>query len=183
MTERESPDRGNVQRQLALFEVARQARGKDMAEIRGMISSAFARRQLPNPPGPWLDAAATEAHYGEPYIVDLPAAVAVDELLPVSDPNLEATLSSRRRVRQAEGLPTGLTQKPRAAAPSTAPADTTEAGAVPPGLVTVRAIVAGAIGLTLVLAAVEIIRAISRSHTDAVHGSPGVLWTAGGDLP
>ncbi|MBT2550430.1 hypothetical protein [Arthrobacter sp. ISL-65] len=62
----------NVQRQLAIFEVARNAGDKSMAEIRQMLRAAFTRRGLTSRPIPWLEAMASEAFYGKPYIVDMP---------------------------------------------------------------------------------------------------------------
>ncbi|NKX49647.1 hypothetical protein HER39_03450 [Arthrobacter deserti] len=121
--------RQNVQRQLAIVEVARRARGRSMPEIKQMLMEAFARRRLPGPQGTWLDAVAAEASYGKAYIVDLVSARTARRVLPGG---------------------TGRT-------------DGRRAGAGPDeGLAAVRAIVAGAVGLTLAVTAVMVIRAARR---------------------
>lgn len=98
-----SPARSeNVQRQLAIFDVARKAHGRSLPEIKKMLTDAFARRGLSRQPGPWLDAVASEALYGEPYIVDLPAAVAADTEVNAADPQIHEALR-RRRVLRASG--------------------------------------------------------------------------------
>lgn len=90
---------GNVQRQLAIFDVVKRAPGKSLSEIKGMLAKAFAERGLTRQPGPWLDAVASDASLGKTYIVDLPAAVAADSIETVPDPKLEAALSERRILR------------------------------------------------------------------------------------
>ncbi|MGO4493357.1 hypothetical protein AB4Y86_14870 [Arthrobacter sp. 2YAF22_2] len=103
----------NVQRQLAIFDVVKQAPGKSLSEIKAMLSKAFAERGLSRQPGPWLDAVASDAAFGKTYIVDLPAAVAADSIETVPDQHLEAALQERRILRSEsiteaqkyEGLP------------------------------------------------------------------------------
>ncbi len=91
----------NVQRQLAIFDVVRRAPGKTLSEVKAMLTEAFADRGLPRQPGPWLDAVASEASAGKPYIVDLPAAVAADSITAAPDRLVRATLGERRLLRQA----------------------------------------------------------------------------------
>ncbi|MFD1213895.1 hypothetical protein ACFQ36_17805 [Arthrobacter sp. GCM10027362] len=135
----DSAERPNTQRQLAIFEVARRARGRTMPEIKRMLLKAFSRRRLPGPQETWLDAVASEASYGQPYIVDLPAAEAAARSLEDPGPQPGGTTG------------TGRPRARRRAAP-----DRNE------GLAAVRAIVAGAIALTAAAAVVMIIRAGRR---------------------
>lgn len=103
-----NPDR--VQQQLAIFDVVRRARGKTLAEVKTMLTKAFAERGLPRQPALWLDAVASEAAYGKPYIVDLPAAVAADSITSAPDPKVEEILRDRRQLRSesdTEGGETG----------------------------------------------------------------------------
>ncbi|MDQ0754654.1 hypothetical protein [Arthrobacter sp. B3I4] len=92
-----NPDR--VQQQLAIFDVVRRARGKSLAEVKTMLTKAFADRGLPRQPDLWVDAVASEAAYGKPYIVDLPAAVAADSITNAPDPKVEEILRDRRQLR------------------------------------------------------------------------------------
>lgn len=94
-----NPD--NVQRQLAIFDVVRRARGKTLSEVKAMLTNAFAERGLSRQPEPWLDAVAAEASYGKPYIVDLPAAVAADSITSAPDRLVEARLGERRLLRES----------------------------------------------------------------------------------
>ena len=94
-----SPD--NVQRQLAIFDVVRRARGKTLSEVKAMLTEAFAERGLSRQPEPWLDAVAAEASYGKPYIVDLPAAVAADSITSAPDRLVETRLGERRLLRES----------------------------------------------------------------------------------
>lgn len=89
----------NVQRQLAIFDVVRRAPGKTLAEVKAMLTKAFAERGLPRQPELWLDAVASEAAYGKPYIVDLPSAVAADSITSAPDPHVEDILRERRDLR------------------------------------------------------------------------------------
>ncbi|WP_284976802.1 hypothetical protein [Arthrobacter sp. efr-133-TYG-104] len=67
-----------LQLQLAIFDVAKGAQGKSLETIMASRRSAFAARGVKSPPTTWLEAVASSASYGTPYIVDLPAAVAAD---------------------------------------------------------------------------------------------------------
>jgi len=165
MVETDPMGRRNVQRQLAIFDVARRARGKSMPEIRQMLREAFASRRLPAPPGSWLDAAAAEAYYGEPYIVDLPAAVAADTAEDAPDPQVQQTLAKRRRLRRAEGLPAGNDSGAGAAragggrgapGPASTRARRLGAGAVPAAA---RSLAAGAVVLAVAAAVVLAVHA------------------------
>jgi hypothetical protein len=89
----------NVQRQLAIFDVVRRASGKTLAEVKAMLRKAFAERGLSRHPELWLDAVASEAAYGKPYIVDLPSAVAADSITSAPDPDVEDILRERRDLR------------------------------------------------------------------------------------
>jgi len=89
----------NVQRQLAIFDVVRRARGKTSTEIKRMLAKAFAERGLAKQPGPWMDAVASEAAYGKTYIVDLPAAVAAESITTAPDPHVAETLRERGVLR------------------------------------------------------------------------------------
>ncbi|GAA5189729.1 hypothetical protein GCM10023346_05140 [Arthrobacter gyeryongensis] len=92
----------NVQRQLAIFDVVRRARGKSLPQIKAMLTKAFTERGLSRQPGAWLDAVASEAAYGKPYIVDLPAAVAANSIAAAPDPQVEDDLRKRGILRRSE---------------------------------------------------------------------------------
>lgn len=100
-----------VQLQLAIFEVTQVARGKSLGEIQQMLRAAFSRRGVEPPSGIWLDSVASAAFYGEPYIVDLPAAVAADGVVPAPNEKVRRRLASRRRLRQ-QRLPAGIFPSP-----------------------------------------------------------------------
>lgn len=100
-----------VQLQLAIFEVTQDARGKSLGEIRQMLLAAFSRRGVEPPTGIWLDSVASAAFYGEPYIVDLPAALAADGVVPAPNEKVRSRLASRRRLRQ-QRLPAGIFPSP-----------------------------------------------------------------------
>lgn len=100
-----------LQLQLAIFEVTPAAQGKSLDEIQSMLRSAFAARGVESPPGTWLDSVASSVFYGEPYIIDLPAAVAADNTMPAPSEDVRRRLSSRRRLRQ-ERLPAGIFPSP-----------------------------------------------------------------------
>ncbi|WP_262103544.1 hypothetical protein [Arthrobacter sp. Marseille-P9274] len=188
MVEKKPMERSNVQRQLAIFEVARRARGKSLPEIRQMLRDAFARRRLPNPPGTWTEAVASEAASGRPYIVDLPAAVAVEGAVPAAEPGLQET-PALRSLRKTEGFtagsedrPAGAVQPSRRSGSRVARGDARRAGGSDAGraggseaaradrsLAAVRTVVVAAIALTLAFSAVEVFRAIARSRAA---GSP-----------
>lgn len=161
MSEQDPLERRDVQLQLAIFEVVRAARGKSPAEIRQMLRSAFARRRLSNPPGPWMDAATSEAFYGKPYIVDLPAAAAATNAMDAHDRQVGQEPGSQRADRASAG-----------------------------GLTLVRGIVAGAVALCLVLCAVTAVRAARtragkrrldhrQQHESVMPGSAGRRPTPG----
>ncbi|MCX6500503.1 MAG: hypothetical protein NTU93_17165 [Arthrobacter sp.] len=84
---------------MAIFDVVKRAPGKSLAEIKAMLSQAFAERGLTRQPGTWLDAVASDAAFGKTYIVDLPAAVAADSIETAPDPQIEAALRERRILR------------------------------------------------------------------------------------
>ncbi|MGO4230100.1 hypothetical protein AB4Y72_14645 [Arthrobacter sp. YAF34] len=100
-----------VQLQLAIFEVTPDARGKSLGEIRQMLLAAFSRRGVEPPPDTWLDSVASAASYGEPYIIDLPAALAADGEVPAPNEEVRRGLASRRRLRQ-QRLPAGIFPSP-----------------------------------------------------------------------
>ena len=95
-----------MQLQLAIFDVAPKAEGKNEDEIRDMLLAEFRRRGIESPPGTWLDSVASSAFYGEPYIVDLPAAVAADAVEPAPTEDVRERLAARRELQQ-EKLPRG----------------------------------------------------------------------------
>lgn len=96
-----------VQLQLAIFEVTRDARGKDLADIQDRLRAEFTRRGVATPPGTWLESVASAAFYGQPYLIDLPSAVAADSAVPAPDQEIRERLESRRKLRR-EKLPPGI---------------------------------------------------------------------------
>ena len=96
-----------LQLQLAIFEVVQDSDGKSFNEIREMLLSAFKARGVASPPGTWLDSVASSAFYGEPYIIDLTAAVAADTTLPAPTEDVRQGLESRRHLRHLK-LPPGI---------------------------------------------------------------------------
>ncbi len=152
---------GNVQRQLAIFNIVRRAQGRSMAEIQQMLRDAFARRRLPIPSGTWLDAVATEASYGKPYIVDLPSAVAADKIMAAPDPNVEEYLQLRRRLRASETSSSQRSGRTGSAAPrfrlAAATGRLNNAAA--------RRTLATAIALALAVAATAIVRAVNKRRS------------------
>ena len=152
---------GNVQRQLAIFNIVRRAQGKSMAEIQQMLRDAFARRRLPIPTGTWLDAVATEASYGKPYIVDLPSAVAADKIMAAPDPNVEEYLQLRRRLRASETSPSQRSSRTGNAAPRFRVAAAT--GRLKNA--TARRTLATAISLALAAAATAIVWALRKRRS------------------
>jgi hypothetical protein len=164
----------NVQRQLAIFEVASRARGKSMAEIKQMLREAFARRRLPGQPGTWLDSVASEASYGEPYIVDLSAAETADSMEQAPDARVHRSLAWRRQLWQLAGRSAGAGRPDDPAQPGRR-AGRARRRAVPitnEGLAAVRAIVAGAIALTAALAVVMAVRMVGRRRRLEALASP-----------
>ncbi|GGH92772.1 hypothetical protein ACFFGR_06740 [Arthrobacter liuii] len=100
-----------LQLQLAIFEVTRDAEGKGLDEIRVLLLSEFSRRGIKAPPGTWVESVASSAFYGEPYIVDLPAAVAADAIVPAPNEEVRERLAARRELRE-EQLPPGIFPAP-----------------------------------------------------------------------
>jgi len=96
-----------VRLQLAIFEVTREADGKGIGAIRDMLRAAFARHGVETPPATWVESVASSAFYGEPYIVDLEAAVTADTIVPAPNEEVRERLASRRRLQQ-EKLPAGI---------------------------------------------------------------------------
>lgn len=92
--------------QSVIFEVAREAEGRSLPEIRDMLQSGFSRSGVTAPTNMWLDAVASAAFYGAPYIIDLPAALAADAAIAAPDPEMRERLASRRELRN-EKLPAG----------------------------------------------------------------------------
>jgi hypothetical protein len=166
MDETTPENRHNVQRQLAIFEVARQARGKNITEIKQMLREAFARRRLTAPPGTWLESVASEASYGKPYIVDLDSAETATTVAPAPDAIVQQSLQQRLRLRMPRRRPAGAGR--HSAAPEQTGAAGTRrraASGTDENLAAVRALVAGAVALTLAAAAVMLVR--SRRHPAA----------------
>ncbi|MDJ0455984.1 hypothetical protein PUN71_002045 [Arthrobacter sp. NQ7] len=100
-----------VRLQLAIFDVTREADGRSLAEIREMLLAAFARYEVEPPPATWVESVASSAFYGEPYIVDLSAAVAADALAPAPDGDVRERLAARRELQQ-EKLPADIFPAP-----------------------------------------------------------------------
>ena len=111
-----APLNSNVQRQLAIFQVAGHAAGKGASEIKAMLEKALAEQGLLNEPAPWLDAVAAAAAYGEPYIVDLPSAVVAESIAAAPDRHVQQTLLQRRLLRESEDSTRDLSG-PRAVTP------------------------------------------------------------------
>lgn len=100
-----------AQLQSAIFEVTRDAEGKSLGDILELLRSAFARRGVEAPPNTWLESVASAAFYGEPYIIDLPAALAAEGAVPAPSEDVRRQLASRRQLRQ-ETLPPGIFPAP-----------------------------------------------------------------------
>lgn len=93
--------------QVAIFEVTRQVEGKSLPGIRDMLRAEFARRGVQPPTPMWLDAVASAAFHGEPYIIDLPAALAAERAVPAPNQEVRERLAVRRELRE-EKLPPGI---------------------------------------------------------------------------
>ncbi|WP_285248581.1 hypothetical protein [Pseudarthrobacter sp. efr-133-R2A-89] len=94
--------------QLAIFDVTRRgATGKSLEEIREMLLTAFAARDVAPPPFTWVESAASSAFYGEPYIIDYPTAIAADDLEAAPDETVRKRLAARRELREVQ-LPPGI---------------------------------------------------------------------------
>lgn len=100
-----------LQLQLAIFEVTRDAQGKSLEEILASLRAAFAAHGVDAPPNAWLESMASSAFYGEPYIIDFPAAIAADDAVPAPNKNARERLAYRRELRQ-EKLPAGTFPSP-----------------------------------------------------------------------
>lgn len=98
--------KGKMLLQSVIFEVTREAGGRSLPEIRDMLQAGFARRGVEAPTNIWLDSVASAAFYGEPYIIDLPAALAADSAVAAPNDEVRQRLASRRELRK-EGLPAG----------------------------------------------------------------------------
>jgi len=96
-----------VRLQLAIFEVTRDADGRSLGDIQEMLRAAFARHGVETPPGTWLESVASSAFYGEPYIVNLPAAVVADTIVPAPNQEVRDRLAAQRGLQQEE-LPAGI---------------------------------------------------------------------------
>lgn len=102
---------GKVRLQLAIFDVTRDAGGKSLSEIQEMLLAAFSRHGVEPPPGTWVESVASSAFYGEPYIVDISAAVAADAMVPAPNEDVRERLAARRGLQQ-EKLPAGILPAP-----------------------------------------------------------------------
>ncbi|MDQ0663362.1 hypothetical protein QFZ35_001860 [Arthrobacter ulcerisalmonis] len=100
-----------VRLQLAIFDVTREADGRSLGEIREMLTAAFARHGVETPPATWVESVASSAFYGEPYIVDLEAAVTADAIVPAPNEDVRERLASHRQLQQKE-LPPGIFPAP-----------------------------------------------------------------------
>lgn len=96
-----------LQLQLAIFEASKDSEGKSLAEILESLRSAFAARGVAEPPATWLESVASSAFYGEPYLIDLPTAIAADAAVPAPNQEVRNRLAARRELR-AEELPPGI---------------------------------------------------------------------------
>lgn len=97
---------GKMKLQSVIFEVARRSEGRSLPKIRDMLQSGFSHRGVEAPTNAWLDAVASAAFYGEPYIVDLPAALAADAVVTAPNPEMRERLAARRELRNQK-LPSG----------------------------------------------------------------------------
>ena len=100
-----------LQLQLAIFDVTRNAQGKSLDEIQESLRAAFAAHGVEAPPNTWLESVASSAFYGEPYIIDFPAAIAADDAVPAPNEGVRDRLAHRRELRQ-ENLPAGTFPSP-----------------------------------------------------------------------
>ncbi len=100
-----------LQLQLAIFDVTRDAQGKSLEDILESLRSAFAAHGVESPPNTWLESVASSAFYGQPYIIDFPAAIAADAAVPAPNEDVRERLAFRRRLRR-EKLPAGTFPSP-----------------------------------------------------------------------
>ncbi|MFP5313098.1 MAG: hypothetical protein ACLGH7_11980 [Actinomycetes bacterium] len=96
-----------VRLQLAIFEVTRDADSKNLDDIQELLRVAFVWHRVETPPGTWLESVASSAFYGEPYIVDINAAVVADSIIPAPNQAVRERLASRRELRE-EKVPAGI---------------------------------------------------------------------------
>ena len=95
-----------AQLQAAIFQVARAAAGRSLHEIRELLQAEFSRRGVKAPTTIWLDSVASAAFHGEPYLIDLPAALAAEAAVPAPNDGVRKHLARRRELRQ-DKLPAG----------------------------------------------------------------------------
>jgi len=100
-----------LQLQQAIFEVTRDAQGRSLEDILESLRSAFADHGVEAPPNTWLESVASSAFYGEPYIIDFPAAIAADDAVSAPNEGVRDRLAFRRQLRQ-EKLPAGTFPSP-----------------------------------------------------------------------
>lgn len=171
-----------VQLQLAIFEVTRDAEGRGLDEIREMLLAAFSRRGVEAPPGTWVESVASSAFYGEPYIVDLDAAVTADTIVPAPNDDVRERLASRRELRQ-EQLPPGIFPAPSeweltpdevTAVGPDSPRRATARALVPAAGVSRRLLAVAGIAAALLVALVAV-RASRRPGAAGGQGQPAVL--------
>ncbi|MBG6226467.1 hypothetical protein IWX63_003066 [Arthrobacter sp. CAN_A2] len=55
--------------QSAIFAVAARSKGREVEDVKRMLQEEFDHRQVTPQAGPWLDAVATSAAIGKPYII------------------------------------------------------------------------------------------------------------------
>lgn len=91
-----------VQLQTAIFEVSKNSKGQSLDEILEKLRSAFAAHGVQEPPATWLEAVASSAVYGEPYIIDFPSAIAADDVVPAPKEDVRERIASRRELYSAE---------------------------------------------------------------------------------
>ena len=95
-----------AQLQAAIFQVARAAAGRSLHEIRELLQAEFSSRGVKAPTTIWLDSVASAAFHGEPYLIDLPAALAAEAAVPAPNDGVRKRLAGRRELRQ-DKLPVG----------------------------------------------------------------------------
>jgi len=97
--------------QTSIFEATRGAKGLPLEEILQRLRAAFATRGVKAPPLTWLEAVASSAVYGEPYIIGFPSAIAADELVPAPNKEVRERIEDRRELH-AEAPPSGTFPNP-----------------------------------------------------------------------
>lgn len=91
-----------VQLQTAIFEVSKNSKGQSLDVILEKLRSAFAAHGVQEPPATWLEAVASSAFYGEPYIIDFPSAIAADDVVPAPKEDVRERIASRRELHSEE---------------------------------------------------------------------------------